>query len=106
MQVGKKYGLVILCMLIILSMGIWVHTTSIAYATEDNEYELIIEDNVVTGYTGTPISVVIPEGVTSIGADAFRGCSSLSEITIPEEVTSIGNYAFGAWVYRLHYMII
>ena len=39
-------------------------------------------------------SVTIPEGVTSIGDYAFKGCSSLTSITIPEGVTSIGECAF------------
>ena len=51
-------------------------------------------------YTG---SVVIPENVayngttysvTTIGSEAFRGCSGLESITIPNSVTTIGNYAF------------
>ena len=39
-------------------------------------------------------SVVIPEGVTSIGGSAFGGCAALESVVIPEGVTSIGEYAF------------
>ncbi len=39
-------------------------------------------------------SINLPESMTSIGYEAFRGCSSLASITIPEGVTSIGGYAF------------
>ena len=39
-------------------------------------------------------SVTIPDGVTSIGNYAFKGCSNLASVTIPESVTSIGGSAF------------
>jgi hypothetical protein len=39
-------------------------------------------------------SVTIPNSVTSIGSSAFSGCSSLTSVTIPISVTSIGNDAF------------
>ena len=37
---------------------------------------------------------VIPDSVEKIAADAFSGCSSLTNITIPDSVTSIADYAF------------
>ena len=39
-------------------------------------------------------SITIPDSVTSIGRYAFRGCSSLTSITIPDSVKSIGSSAF------------
>jgi hypothetical protein len=39
-------------------------------------------------------SVVIPEGVTTIESSAFASCYNLASVIIPESVTSIGEYAF------------
>jgi hypothetical protein len=43
---------------------------------------------------GVSGSYTIPDGVTSIGANAFNGCASLTSVTIPASVTSIADSAF------------
>ena len=52
-----------------------------------------IGEAVFYGRTGLT-SVVIPNGVTSVGGWAFYGCNGLTNIVIPNSVTFIGNSAF------------
>ena len=40
------------------------------------------------------IEYVLPEGLETIGAQAFLGCSNLTKLNIPSTVTSIGNDVF------------
>ena len=55
----------------------------------------VIETDTKTLVVGCKTSVIPSDGsVTSIGSEAFYGCSRLTSITIPDGVTSIGNYAF------------
>ena len=65
---------------------------------EDDEDDISnpfkIENGKLIDYTGKDVNVVIPNGVTSIGDYAFRGCTSLTHVTIPDSVTSIGWGAF------------
>ncbi|MCQ2449090.1 MAG: leucine-rich repeat domain-containing protein, partial [Clostridia bacterium] len=44
-------------------------------------------------YYNTMKTVVIGNGVTTIGKEAFYGCTGLTSITIPDSVTTIGRYA-------------
>ena len=55
-----------------------------------------IENGVLLGYQPPreePETVVIPEGVTAIGANAFEECDAY-QIVFPNSLTSIGNEAF------------
>lgn len=48
-----------------------------------------IEANVVTGNTNCAGEVNIPDGVTSIGLNAFYGNQQITSVTIPKSVTKI-----------------
>ena len=39
-------------------------------------------------------SVVLPDSVTSIGNEAFNGCTALVNIAMPSRMSSIGEGAF------------
>ena len=52
-----------------------------------------IGNNAFEGCTGLT-SIEIPNSVTSIGKSAFQNCTGLTSVTIPNSVTSIGWYAF------------
>ena len=61
---------------------------------------VVIEDGVTTigdfafFSCSSLTSITIPDSVTSIGEAAFVGCSSLTSITIPDSVVSIGDGTF------------
>ena len=70
------------------------------YSYNSKIVTVIIEDGVTSigGYAFYDCSrltgVTIPESVTIIGGDAFSYCVRLTRVTIPDSVTIIGNYAF------------
>ena len=70
------------------------------YKEENGVTEAVIPDSVTSikdeafkGCKGLT-SITIPDSVTSIGDGAFEGCKGLKSITIPDSVTSIGYGAF------------
>ena len=73
--------------------------TSIKVDAENTVYDsrgncnAIIETSTNTLIRGCK-TTTIPSSVTSIGSEAFYGCTGLTSITIPSSVTSIGSEAF------------
>ncbi len=65
------------------------------------DFDGVYEDNRLIGTTATwnavrdkIHSVVISNGITTIGSRAFYNCDELSGVVIPESVTAIGSMAF------------
>lgn len=56
--------------------------------------DFVIENGVLTKYTGSGGNVVIPNGVTRIGDYAFWGCTDLTNVTLSNSITEIGWGAF------------
>ena len=70
-----------------------LHNKSKAFVYEDNV--LFNKDKTtIISYRSKETSYIIPNSVTSIGTQAFRGSESLKNIIIPNSVTSIVSYAF------------
>ena len=64
-----------------------------AVESNDDAGDFQIINGILVKYNGEGGDVVIPDGVTTIGEDAFSG-SSLTSVSIPDSVTSIGGEAF------------
>lgn len=64
----------------------------------DMESDRILKNvKIIGGYSfrdATMSSLILPQGLTSIGEVAFYNCENLISLTIPSGVTSIGRYAF------------
>ena len=96
-----------------IALGLWVCCSAMA------DSDFVVENGVLTAYTGTAADVVIPGdlgvrvigphafennttlqtvalplNVREIGAHAFRSCTQLKSINFPAQLTKLGEYAF------------
>ena len=120
----KERTIRLICLILVLILGlsggmasgqtrtIWSYTFEVLedgsariIAYRGTDIELVIPDE-LDGYPVTEIgdgvfqlkqkltSVVIPEGVVSIGLRAFSSCDGITSMTLPKTLKSIGNRAF------------
>ncbi|MBQ6829584.1 MAG: leucine-rich repeat domain-containing protein [Clostridia bacterium] len=73
-----------------------IHAPKGSFAEQfvENPPEFAIEDGMLKIYMGKDVSVVIPDGVVSIGFGAFAGCAHIETVSIPESVNNIYLAAF------------
>lgn len=53
-----------------------------------------VRNGILTKYYGAGGNVIIPDGITVIGDEAFLNCNNLTSVVIPDSVTHIGNWSF------------
>ena len=76
------------------------------WSRNSNIKQVIIGDGVTTigeeafSFCYSLESITIPNSVTTIGGGAFYKCRSLTSITIPKNVTTIGIHAFYDCIYN------
>ena len=73
--------------------------TSINVASDNSVYDSRMNCNAIIKTASNELvagckKTIIPNSVTSISNEAFKGCSGLTSVNIPNSVTSIGEYAF------------
>ena len=97
---SKKVLSLLLAVMILLSVLPFAGVTAFAAKSGDYKYQLLKDGTAeITEYTGTATNLTIPSSldgytVTSIGAEAFWDCSSLTNVKIPNTVTNLGDFAF------------
>lgn len=65
------------------------------YTPFERSMEMLIIGEVLQKYNGMKKTVVIPENVKRIGANAFYENKTLKEVLLPKAVSYIGQFAFG-----------
>ncbi len=62
-------------------------------SVRENDY-LIVGDGILLRYKGLKTQLLIPQGVKTIAAGAFKGNSKIQSVTLPDSLVKIGEDAF------------
>jgi len=89
MKRKHKTRLLVLLMMIALTFGSICQLGTVEAASSD----FVIQDGVLIDYTGNDTEIIIPEGVTVIGPNAFAG-KNVTRVTLAKSVTTIAEEAF------------
>lgn len=93
----------LLTAVVLLSMPGGLELTAAATETvqetvskRNSEYDLVMDTSgqMIVGYTGEPVDLVIPEGTVSIGDRAFQNCTTLASVQFPDSLEEVGVEAF------------
>lgn len=91
---GSSARLILLCLLIIVAAALSPAAASRVFAGSGGLSGANIKDGVLKGYYGDGGDIVIPNTVTSIAPEAFKGNDNVTSVTIPGSVSEIGYSAF------------
>lgn len=89
MKTKKLLGVLFLVIALVITQ-LPVPTVNAINTTSDFQ----MQGTKLVKYLGTSSSVIIPEGVKTIGAEAFSDCDFIEEFSIPKSVLSIEDMAF------------
>ena len=64
-------------------------------------FSLVLSPMASVGWNKT-VSLVLPQGITTIGNYAFYGCGNLAYIDLPASLTTIGGFAFDGCINLRH----
>ena len=94
-RVGAGIGLILSAAMLITSLWVGAPVTALADRTTSDGFTLSDDGKTLRSYNNSNTSfVVVPNGVVTIGDNAFINKTAITNISFPSTLTTIGNNAF------------
>lgn len=91
MKLKKLFSIALVPVFVLLIAFV---ATKVINSNADFGQDFQTNGTVLVKYSGTDSSVLVPDGITEIGNEAFKGNPLVSEIILPESIKKIGNSSF------------